>query len=226
MTGQAKRLAASIFPALAIVKTWLQIVIGLQAKINLHRIDSHRLSWAIIRFLAGCSPLKKLSVIAESLSESGPQFEAGQASGNKANAFGDRNMAADCPANTLETGNARSRVTNGKSLLVFGDGRSAGARRFRDVLAGLAAEVGGLDSLSESEKQIARRAASTSIECELIEAERAAGSEVDPTRYATVLNAQRRAMRDFEGLRKAKAGRKPKTPTLQRYLAEKASQAA
>ena len=59
---------------------------------------------------------------------------------------------------------SRSRVTNGRSLFVATvdgrpiDGRTVQARRFRDVLEAILGDLGGRDSISEGEYQLARRA--------------------------------------------------------------------
>lgn len=55
------------------------------------------------------------------------------------------------------------------------DGRSMAARRFRDLYEEICADLGGLDHLSEGQKQIARRAAMLSSECERMEAQAARG---------------------------------------------------
>lgn len=78
---------------------------------------------------------------------------------------GDRNRKAARKAAT------RSRVTNGKALFLRGvDGRSALVRRYRDVLAEIVSDLGGADVLSEAQRQLARRAATISVECERFEA--------------------------------------------------------
>ena len=64
----------------------------------------------------------------------------------------------------------RSRVTNGSKLLPLSDGRSATARRFRDLYEDIAADLGGKDHLSEGQRQLVRRAAMLSAECERMEA--------------------------------------------------------
>ena len=51
----------------------------------------------------------------------------------------------------------RSKVTNGRQLFIDGDARLKVSRRFRDVLARIATDLGGADRLSEGQKQIARR---------------------------------------------------------------------
>ena len=64
----------------------------------------------------------------------------------------------------------RSRVTNGSKLLPLADGRSVTARRFRDLFEDICADLGGVDILSEGQKQLARRAAMLSAEAERLEA--------------------------------------------------------
>src|SRR5690349_21731682 len=95
------------------------------------------------------------------------------------------------PANPLT---ARSRVTNGR---LFQDGRSAGARRFRDLVAQFASEAGST-SRSAAGQQLVRRLAQTSVELELLEAARASGSAIDPVIYVTLANAQRRLLHDLQ----------------------------
>ena len=74
------------------------------------------------------------------------------------------------PVRKLKRGKGRSRVTNGSKLLPLSDGRSATARRFRDLYEDIATDLGGLDHLSEGQKQLIRRAAMLSAECERMEA--------------------------------------------------------
>jgi hypothetical protein len=70
----------------------------------------------------------------------------------------------------MKRGKGRSRVTNGSKLLPLADGRSVTARRFRDLYEDIAADLGGLAMLSEGQRQLIRRAAMLSAECERIEA--------------------------------------------------------
>lgn len=75
---------------------------------------------------------------------------------------------------------ARSRVANGSSLFVGAvDQRSAEARRFRDVLAEIVSDLGGTEGLSEGQRQLARRAAMMSIQCEVMEGKAIAGEPID-----------------------------------------------
>ena len=78
---------------------------------------------------------------------------------------------------------SRSSVTNGKRLFVEHRGDTAWARRFRDVLVEIISDLGGLDVLSEGQKQLARRAATLCITCERMEGKAAAGEEIDLTAY-------------------------------------------
>ena len=59
------------------------------------------------------------------------------------------------------------------------DGRSKEARRFRDVLAEIISDLGGADHLSEGQRQLARRCAMMSVECERMEGEAVAGKPID-----------------------------------------------
>ncbi len=70
----------------------------------------------------------------------------------------------------------RSRVTNGSKLLPLADGRSVTARRFRDLVDDISADLGGVALLSEGQKQLIRRAAMLSAECERMEAEAVRGA--------------------------------------------------
>ena len=81
----------------------------------------------------------------------------------------------------------RSRVTNG-TVLHSGevDGRSAAAKRFRDVLTEILSDLGGSEGLSEGQRQLARRAAMMSVEAERQEAEAVAGGKLDPDAFGAL----------------------------------------
>jgi hypothetical protein len=53
----------------------------------------------------------------------------------------------------------RSKLGNGSKLLPMTDGRSATARRFRDLIEDISADLGGVAMLSEGQRQLVRRAA-------------------------------------------------------------------
>lgn len=69
----------------------------------------------------------------------------------------------------------RSRVGNGAKLLPLTDCRSATARRFKDLVEDISADLGGKGHLSEGQRQLIRRAAMLSAECERLEAMSARG---------------------------------------------------
>ena len=64
----------------------------------------------------------------------------------------------------------RSAVTNHMDLLPGLDGRSALARRFRDLVNAFVADMGGLDSCSEIRLGLLRRLAATTVQAEILEA--------------------------------------------------------
>ena len=63
----------------------------------------------------------------------------------------------------------RSGVTNGSEVLLGGDLRKRQARRFRDILSAIVADLGGIETLTEGKRQLARRAALMSVTCEELE---------------------------------------------------------
>jgi hypothetical protein len=87
----------------------------------------------------------------------------------------------------------RSKVTNGKQLFLEGDARLKVSRRFRDVLASIAMDLGGADRLSEGQKQIARRCAMLSVECEIMESAAVAGQPFDLDAYGQLTDRLGRA---------------------------------
>lgn len=80
--------------------------------------------------------------------------------------------------------NNRSRVTNGRAFLEGVDGRSALARRFRDIVAQLAADQGGADRLSEARLQLLRRFAAAAVLAEDMEGKLARGEPIDLQQHA------------------------------------------
>lgn len=84
----------------------------------------------------------------------------------------------------------RHKVTTGKSLFVLSevDGRSAIARRFRDLIEVWSENLGGMEHLSEAQRQLVRRAASISLQSEVVEAEMAMGRTFDIMQYLALSN--------------------------------------
>jgi hypothetical protein len=81
---------------------------------------------------------------------------------------------------------ARSRVTNGRDLLPGIDGRSPVARRYRDICASLASDMGGAAMMSEARSQLCRRFAALSVIAETMEAQLARVEPIDLGEYALV----------------------------------------
>jgi hypothetical protein len=81
---------------------------------------------------------------------------------------------------------SRSALTNGRRLSADVDGRSAWARRFRDVLEGLFADLGGEDRATETQRTLIRRIATLVVESEIMESKMAAaGTGAGQKRLAT-----------------------------------------
>ena len=110
---------------------------------------------------------------------------------------------------------ARSRVTNGRKLFLPGvDGRSALARRFRDIAASLVSDLGGPSHLSEAQMQLIRRCATMSANCELLEAKAASGEEIDLELHGKLTDRLGRALQRL-GLRRVA---RDVTPNLRDYM--------
>jgi hypothetical protein len=113
------------------------------------------------------------------------------------------------------TGQAANGVTG---WLDGGDKRGPVARRFRDLVGLVTADLGGVDELSENQRQIVRRIASLSVWCESQEARMADGEEIDIDKFQRTSNSLRRLCETI-GLRHAS---KNVTPDLKTYLDLKA----
>jgi ribosomal protein L12E/L44/L45/RPP1/RPP2 len=112
----------------------------------------------------------------------------------------------------------RSAVSNRSRLHQAGDARSAGARRFRDLVDALSADLG--DNLSEADLAMVRTAAGLTLKSELMQADLAAGKDVDAETLIKLAGTSRRALAAISA--KA-ADRKPGGQTLAEYMAAKAA---
>src|SRR5689334_19789048 len=87
----------------------------------------------------------------------------------------------------------RSAVTNGSAMFLEDvDGCSRQARRFRDILASLVSDLGGPESLSEQQRQLARRGAFLALQCELLEGKAVAGEDIDLVLFGVLTDRQGR----------------------------------
>jgi hypothetical protein len=80
----------------------------------------------------------------------------------------------------------RSRITNGKDLLPDIDGRSAMARRFKDITSAVLTDQGGAHQCSESRLQLVRRFAAAAVLAERMEARLARGEQIDVAEHAVL----------------------------------------
>ena len=114
----------------------------------------------------------------------------------------------------------RSAVSNGTRLFCVDglDGRSQTARRFRDLVETIGNDLGGVDHLSEGQKQLIRRAATLSIMAEAMEADAVRNLAFDGEAYGVLCDRLGRCLHRLGLERKAR----DVTPTLQSYLAAKA----
>jgi hypothetical protein len=119
----------------------------------------------------------------------------------------------------MRKSHGRSSVSNGKILHANSagiDGRSHNARRFRDLVRAHEASLGG--NLSEIDMALVRTAAALTLKSEQLQADLAAGKDVDSDALIRLASTSRRALAAVS----AKAiDRKPTAMTLQEYLAAK-----
>jgi hypothetical protein len=74
---------------------------------------------------------------------------------------------------------SRSRLSNGKEVLPDIDGRSAMARRYRDIANQIVSDQGGIDACSESRQQLIRRFSAACVLAEQMEARLVEGDDID-----------------------------------------------
>lgn len=121
---------------------------------------------------------------------------------------GRRNSTAPRPAAL------RARATNHTDLLPGVDGRSAMARRFRDIASAVTIDQGGADRLSEVRLQLCRRFAAAAVLAEAMEAKLATGQPIDISEHAQLCSSLCRLSNRI-GL-----GRRAKNvvPTIEQYI--------
>jgi hypothetical protein len=127
------------------------------------------------------------------------------------------------PRRRFEIGPAaqRSAVANGSRLLDGLDGRSAPARRYRDVAIAIAVDLGGYDNLTEAQLQLVRSAAGLTVLREGLDAKALNGERIDVAEYCRISNSLRRLLATV-GL-----DRVPRdvTPPVEDYVAQQAARA-
>jgi len=124
-------------------------------------------------------------------------------------AFADRYAFAARPSRQ------RSRVTNGSKLVAAVDGRSAEARRYKDVAFSLADDLGGASGLTEAQRALIRQIAAMTVQSERLQGAVLRGELVDVEQLTRLSNALSRMLHRL-GLKKGK----PREPSLLERLAE------
>jgi hypothetical protein len=114
----------------------------------------------------------------------------------------------------------RSRVSNNADLLPDIDGRSALARRYRDIANAIIIDMGGLDACSESRLQLIRRFSAAACIAEKMEAALVRGEQIDVAEHGLLCSTLVRIAQRI-GI-----NRVPKTivPSLHDYLETAASE--
>jgi hypothetical protein len=111
----------------------------------------------------------------------------------------------------------RSSISNGTRLfstLEGLDGRCQTLRRFRDLVESISLDLGGVDYLSDLEKQLVRRAAGLSAMAESIEADLVRERPFDLAAYGLISDRLRRIAESL-GLKRVA---RDATPKLSDYL--------
>jgi hypothetical protein len=108
----------------------------------------------------------------------------------------------------------RTKVTNSGQLFIDRDAQLKVSRRFHDVLASIVTDLGGVERLSEGQKQMARRCAMLSVECEKMESAAVAGLPFDVESYGQLTDRLGRAFQRL-GLKRVMHD---VTPDLSAYL--------
>jgi hypothetical protein len=89
---------------------------------------------------------------------------------------------------------SRSIVTNGAKMIVGVDGRSADARRFRDLAMSFADDAGGASALTEAKRTLVKQAAMLTIQSEKSQAAMLQGEPVNVGQQVRIADALSRAL--------------------------------
>jgi hypothetical protein len=116
----------------------------------------------------------------------------------------------------------RSAITNDPLAIRGVDGRSAEARRYRDVAIALADDLGGQDRLTEPAKILVRHAAALTVQIETLQARIVRGEDVDLEQLTRLSNVLGRTLQRL-GLKKPRPA--PSSP-LARHFSRPPSEAA
>jgi hypothetical protein len=109
----------------------------------------------------------------------------------------------------------RSRVSNGSKLVAGVDGRSADARRYRDLVMNLTDDIGGASNLSEAQRTLVSQAAALVVQAERLHGQILRGEFVDNEQLTRLSNAATRVLSRLGLKRRARDAK----PDLATYLA-------
>ncbi len=115
----------------------------------------------------------------------------------------------ESPALAARPAYLRSRLTNDPLLLRGVDGRSAEARRYRDIGMALADDLGGSALLNEPTRILIRQAAALTVQVESLQSKIVAGDEIDLEQLTRLSNVLGRTLQRL-GLKRPPA--KPTSP--------------
>jgi hypothetical protein len=116
----------------------------------------------------------------------------------------------------------RSAITNDPLAIRGVDGRSAEARRYRDVAIALADDLGGQDKLTEPAKILVKHAAAVTVQVEALQSKIVAGEDVDLEQLTRLSNVLGRTLQRL-GLKKPRPA--PSSP-LARHFSRPPKEAA
>jgi hypothetical protein len=88
----------------------------------------------------------------------------------------------------------RTAIANGRAILEGVDNRTHVARRYREVGALIASDMGGHDTLTEAQKQLVRSAAGLVVLRERLDVKAVNGEAIDTGEYCAVSNTLRRVL--------------------------------
>ena len=101
---------------------------------------------------------------------------------------------SDTHASADRSRTLRSRITNGTQLLAGVDGRTAAARRYRDLCLSLADDLGGASTLTEAQCALVRQAAAMIVQSEKLQGEVLRGEVVDCEQLTRLANGATRIL--------------------------------
>ena len=129
-------------------------------------------------------------------------------------------MPPNCVPFVPMPASSRSAKTNGRRLFVEGDGRGPWARRWRDLEALYADDLGGAAALSEFQLGLIGTCATLRCELEKLEGRLSVGEPIDLDQFGRLAGHYRRICETL-GIERRK---RDVTPDLQTYLATKGAE--